>query len=301
MHWYGTLETFALSGLTTILCIYLFVRVKDVAPDSAVLGSAATLAMVTTNWMLGIALMGMKFPLSRFLRYTAIALALCGAAAVGQKLIFPHANFFFYPRAVMEESQYVGIDESGRAMSAARVMEIKPRSFFISSAVAPAPRSILGSGWETIGNQDSPWSSYGIVGGIAVAAWLVMLLVSLVDLVGGVTQADAGSRRDHRLHRRAVRAPSLLWRTCLPLCGGLFHRAHGHCQHGQRGTMEARAYGRFMLLHRRRGDHQRQSFRTGGRSGADRPGSAALTKNAGRIAPGTRISSSRPDGRKHGG
>ncbi len=183
MHWYGTVETFAMSGLTAILCIYLFVRVKDVGIVSAVLGSAATLAMVTTNWMLGIALVGMKFPLSRFLRYTIMALALCVAAAVAQKLIFPHANFFFYPSAVMAESQYVALDESGRAMPPARVIETKPRAFFISAAVAPAPYADMSEHGQIIGNQDSAWSSYGIVGAVAVIAWLVMLLVSLVDLV----------------------------------------------------------------------------------------------------------------------
>ncbi len=112
VHWFCLVETYALTSLTAILAVYLLVRTRAAGAPSAIMASAISLMMVTTNWTLGLALVAMKFPLSKAVRYTAVALALCIVASIAQRQIFPWASHFFNPHAITAEREYASLDDA---------------------------------------------------------------------------------------------------------------------------------------------------------------------------------------------
>lgn len=184
LHWFAVVETYALSSSFAIAAVYLMVRRPVPSATSAVAASFASLCMVITNWSLGLALVFMCYPLSRFLRYSLVALVLCTIASGIQRGLFPVAGVFLDPRQLFAETQYVGGGEVvGGAAHWSSVLHAI--GIVLTSAIAPMPDTAVqsSSGAQVVTYLDHMLTGLGTVGWIAATAWIVAIGISLVSLI----------------------------------------------------------------------------------------------------------------------
>lgn len=184
LHWFAVVETYALSSSLSIAAVYLMVRRPVPSATSAVAASFLSLCMVITNWSLGLALVFMRFPLSRFLRYSLVALVLCTVFSGIQRGLFPVAGVFLDPRQLFAETQYVGGGEvvGGAAHWSSALHAI---GIVLTSAIAPMPDTAIqsSSGTHVVTYLDRTLAGLGVIGWIAASAWIVALGISVVGLV----------------------------------------------------------------------------------------------------------------------
>lgn len=183
LHWFALAETYALSGASGLIALYLM-TLPRVSAASAIAASAITLSMTVTNWMLGLALVGMRFPLARALRRTGAALAICLVLAAIQHEIFPRSGRFYSPKALIHEKDYTQIDMAEHGTAEWTPID-NVRGFFITAAVAPAPYRAKDSesGSPIVDNQRATIADYQPVGIAAAVAWIAALSLSFGSVV----------------------------------------------------------------------------------------------------------------------
>lgn len=105
LFWGGVVETYIVGMLS--IAFAFWVLCGPARPLVLwVLGSAATLAITTTNWSFGLAAAFFRCGLWGALRISASALLLVLALALAQKVLFPSAVFFFDVRQLLTERHY---------------------------------------------------------------------------------------------------------------------------------------------------------------------------------------------------
>ncbi len=187
LHWFGLVETYAMSGFTAIAASYIVLRRPTISPRATIVATIISMSMVLTNWTLGIALSATRWPLSRFLRYMLITLVLCVGLSVAQHRIFPQAGEFFRRYAIEAEERFVAGGEIKPVAGQAPHWLECVRGIMVTSAVAPQPNfdTLPKSGKKILNNQHAPWSSYDLFGDVALGAWGLMLALSALTLATG--------------------------------------------------------------------------------------------------------------------
>ena len=184
LHWFGLVETYPASSITAIAAIYLTIRRPRLSATRTILAQILSISMVLTNWSLGLALTATRWPLARFLRYTALSLLLAVALSATQHRIFPYAGEFYHRYAIKAEEQFVGHTELKSPHKVQPAWLDCVQGIVVNSAVAPQPYfdTIIKTNKQIINNQDSGWQSYGLWGNLAVASWLILLALSVVTV-----------------------------------------------------------------------------------------------------------------------
>lgn len=186
LHWFSVLETYAVSSFTAILAVYLMVRVKKPSALATVAASLISMSMVITNWVLGLALTATHWPLSRWIRYTFLALLLAVVLSTAQRAVFPAAGQFFRLSTLTHEGKYARGKE----------VEVKPvglpwpldtvRGILLTSAVAPTPylssRESIGKPSIAMVNNQNP-ENPDFVELLALLAWATMLILSAISII----------------------------------------------------------------------------------------------------------------------
>jgi hypothetical protein len=182
LHWFSVIETYAPAALSVVAMLWVLACTRRFRPWLWVIASTATLSMTVTNWTLALAAAVVRLGLSRALKVSAAALCLAVVLAIGQKLLYPTSGLFFNPLSVAREAEWTQV--YAEAMGTGRWSPLaNARSFLLSSAAAPAPTiSQAGapagqSRKQIVSNQASPLSSYGPLGVLAAASWIVLLVV----------------------------------------------------------------------------------------------------------------------------
>lgn len=181
LHWFSVIETYAPAALSVAAMLFVLSGTRHFRPWLWVIASIATLSMTVTNWTLALAAAVVRLGLSRALRVSAAALGLAMVLAIGQKMLYPTAGLFFNPLSLMREAEWTQVYAEAKGTGSWAPLA-NARSFFVTSAVAPAPLiSEVGaptgqSRGKVVSNQASALSSYGLVGWVAAASWIMLLV-----------------------------------------------------------------------------------------------------------------------------
>jgi hypothetical protein len=177
LHWYAFIETFPFGGLSTMMMIAVMACLPARSLGWWVVASAATLAMTTTNWLMGLAACWHGLSRRDFIRVSLLALLLVTAIAMIQKKAIDHAYLFFDPRGLMPELAYTApaMHSAGeRWHPLANV-----RSALVTTMVAPPPEVVVERTerglYTIVTNQFVPFGRTSATGIAATIAWLVML------------------------------------------------------------------------------------------------------------------------------
>lgn len=183
IHWFGLVETFAPSGLTVVLCTYLFVRRSPPSAFAMVAASVISISMVITNWTLGLSLTASKLKFGKFVRYSALALATCLCLSVAQKQIFPKSGYFFSPKTLAYEQKYISVEEDSE--NNGNIVIERLQSLFLSSAVAPFPENSIEKFGEKeiLTNQRVGFIKYKFIGIIALLSWVSLLFIAIFGII----------------------------------------------------------------------------------------------------------------------
>ncbi|HJY85782.1 MAG TPA: hypothetical protein VKE24_02995, partial [Candidatus Acidoferrales bacterium] len=180
VFWLTVPETFAFGSLTILLGLSL-IRVAEDRNLSFwwfLGGSALTLSMTKTNWMLGLFGTIAHYPWKRAIQISVNAFCLVVGLWSLEKLIFPSAEFFIGSEA--NEKGYLLLPRSGGPL---RVF----LSFMFHSMIMPAIRVIVKpekQPWQTMSTQMSWPGSGSLWGAVGVGVWAIMLGLGLWALFG---------------------------------------------------------------------------------------------------------------------
>lgn len=183
VHWFALIEMYALAAASIGLMLMILTSMKRTPWWVWWLGSVATLSVTVTNWMLGLSATFFRLDWRRMLATTAAALVAVVALSVIQRRFYPQANYFFMPRLVLSEHQYMQVHRTSGVSNWAPWQNV--RSEWITSAVAPRPELVPGdevgghADERIISNQRSPLASYTVAGWVAIAAWVVLLFAGV--------------------------------------------------------------------------------------------------------------------------
>lgn len=176
LHWFAVIETYAPAALSVVAMLFVLACTRRFRPWLWIIASTATLSMTVTNWMLGLAAAAVRLGAARALRVSAAALALAALLAVGQKLLYPTSGLFFAPRSVLREAEWTQVYAQAKGTGRWSPLA-NARSFFLTSAAAPAPMVRDYRNSRIVSNQASALRSYGALGLAAAVSWLVLLAI----------------------------------------------------------------------------------------------------------------------------
>ena len=180
VHWTPFVETFSfalLAGVAMLLvatsCRYSLVLWT--------LGSAGTLSVTITNWVLGLAAAFFRLPPRKFVLVSTAAFVLVAVGALIQRAIMPPAPVFFNPRVIFQEKAFTQIELEKHGLQRWSLAD-DARSVLLTSAVAPPPRleddpTPFGV-FRLVTNQHSP-PTESLVGAGAIVCWIFLLGVGL--------------------------------------------------------------------------------------------------------------------------
>lgn len=179
IHWGAFVDTYAVASVGLAAMLVAIARLPERPIWLWVLASAGTLAITTTNWMLGLAGALMRLGLRRSLQVAVLALALVTCLAGFQLLAFPHSRLFLDPRAAGEEARFTQVEREAKGFAPWTPLE-NIRSVLLTTAVAPPPVVTQVLVDETarehgLTNQHGSRLSLGWPGLAATAAWVVLL------------------------------------------------------------------------------------------------------------------------------
>jgi hypothetical protein len=178
VFWLTVPETYPL-GSVTILVAFVALAYGETRrlPSAAYVGvSAATLSITLTNWMAGLLSAFVNQPWRRAVLVSASGFALVLTLWGVQKLIFP--NVPLSPSTSHETIFFLPPDAGGPL----RILA----AFFYHSMVMPAIFTVpdlFNTPFPVMTTQQSNPGSAGVLGMIAVSAWLALLFVAVWALV----------------------------------------------------------------------------------------------------------------------
>jgi hypothetical protein len=145
--------------------------------------SAATLAILTTNWAFGLATAFLRLRFFDFVRVSAAAFAIIGSLAVVQNFVFPEAKLFFNPVLLLREyTNEVQFNNERDGFGKWSPVE-NIRANLIRGVVAPPPQLEEGKGrWGSYvwaNNTYTPTSELTAQALAAVVCWCFILLAGL--------------------------------------------------------------------------------------------------------------------------
>jgi hypothetical protein len=169
--WFSVTETFGISSLSLLATMgFAALALHRQLPWQAyVVASAASLSMTVTNWMAGLALVGLAFPIRRAVRLSLYALAAVAVLALLQKLIFPSAGLFFLGST--HEHEYMMVEQAGSFFNklAALVFHAQVMPEILTRAPTEPFR------WSALSVQHSVPGSGSFAGGVAIWVWVLLL------------------------------------------------------------------------------------------------------------------------------
>jgi hypothetical protein len=169
--WYSIIETYPFAGLSICTMLMVTFRLKPTPLFVWALASAFTLAITTTNWMLGLAATFFKLPFRTFALVSACAFLLVMGFALVQKQIFPSSVYFFTTHAVTHEWQWTQIAMQKEGKDVWRPLD-NLKSFFVYGAVAPH-HQISTDPKGGVTNRALPLATLKPLGP-AIALWLLL-------------------------------------------------------------------------------------------------------------------------------
>lgn len=171
IFWLCVVETFALSAVTISLMFATMALSRGQRALPWIAASSGTLAVTTTNWMLGLVSSYSCLPRRRFLAVSAGAFLLVSALALGQLAVYPASKLFFLPRAFTGELRFTQLDESFRRQEDSTLLA-KLRSFVVFSAITPATIE-RSRGRLIVTNERSSIDALPLAG---AAAWILLIV-----------------------------------------------------------------------------------------------------------------------------
>ncbi|AJR23916.1 MULTISPECIES: hypothetical protein [Sphingobium] len=190
LHWYAFIETYAFSATGIVLMLIFTCSMRSLPRAGWIVASAASVAMLITNWGLGLAAAFFRLPFRQFLLVSGGAFLLVSAVSAVQMKLLHRAAFWLDPRIIVKEKTYAGPKMHAAGM--AWHPSISARNALLMPGVVPSPQRAdmqteIGSS-TVVTNQFAPLGQWGVAGGIAAAAWLVLL-------AGGVAGTLADRQR----------------------------------------------------------------------------------------------------------
>lgn len=178
LHWYAFPETYAASGMTVVLMIAILTCARGSALWLWTLGSAASLSMLLTNWSIGLAAGIVRLRWNRFLMVTIVALAGVAALSFVQHKVLHNARFFLDPVGIAREHTFSGpqMQKLGMRWSPGASF----RNALATPAIVPVPEVVTepteSGPFTMVTNQFVPLANLGIAGGLALFAWIVLIV-----------------------------------------------------------------------------------------------------------------------------
>jgi len=189
LFWFTLPETYPWGCLTIIAPLLLVAGdEKQTRPAwSYGVASAVSLAVTTTNWMVGLAatLARYKTKWKQLVLVSAAAFAAILALSVVQKKLFNNAWLFIKPWG---ETRYVGQQQSGGPV---RALTVATFHTMVMPAVSPAPHS-REAGKTVLRVQFSAPGSASLWGKVAAGCWVLLLAAGVFALF---------AVREHRMFR----------------------------------------------------------------------------------------------------
>lgn len=177
LHWYAFPETYAASGTTVVVMIAILTCARGSSLWLWALGSAASLSMLLTNWSIGLAASIVRLRWNRFLMVTLAAFACVAALSFVQHKTLHNARFFLDPVGIAREHTYSGLQMKRLGMRWNPVASF--RNALITPAIVPVPEVVTepteSGPFTMVTNQFVPLSRLGIMGGITLVAWIVLI------------------------------------------------------------------------------------------------------------------------------
>ena len=189
VFWLTVPETFAFGSLTILLGLSMLALAehRNLSWWWFVGGSALTLSMTKTNWMLGLFGTFAHYPWKRAFQITVNALCLVVGLWGLEKLIFPSARFFIGSEP--NEAGYLLLPRAGGPL---RIF----LSFVFHSIIMPAIRVIVKpekQPWETMITQMSWPGSGSLWGAVGMGIWIILLGLGLWALFGRKPRSRFGT------------------------------------------------------------------------------------------------------------
>jgi hypothetical protein len=194
LHWYGFIETYAFSATSTILMLIFTCSMRSLPRAGWIIASAGSVAMLITNWGLGLAGAFFRLPFRRFLVVTVGAFLLVSVISLVQMKALHRASFWLNPRTIAKEKTYSG--PSMHAVGMKWDPWISARNGVLMPGVVPPPvRDTMTTeiGPSTlVTNQFQPLSSLGFIGWLAAGAWIALLAGGVLGVIADRTRRPIG-------------------------------------------------------------------------------------------------------------
>ncbi len=181
LFWFSVPETFSFGSLAILsaLIVAAVAQYRNVAESWFVATGVATLGTTLTNWMAGLIVAFINLDWWKAVRVTVVTLLIVILLWLLEKKFFPSAEFFIGNSG---ETSYMFREEAGGLWR-------KLVAFFSFSMVMPdielVVRTVNSPEWKIFSIQHAlPWSG-GLLGGVAVLSWFVLLCTGLWNLFTG--------------------------------------------------------------------------------------------------------------------
>ncbi|MFT3967454.1 MAG: hypothetical protein QM690_16390 [Sphingobium sp.] len=177
LHWYPFVETYAFSATSISLMLIFTCSMRRLPLAGWAAASAGTLAMLITNWGLGLASAFFRLSFRHFLIVSAAAFLIVSAGSVIQMQKLHRARYFLDPRSMAKEKTYSGPALLAHGMPWSPW--VSARNGLLLPGVATRPvredAPTEKGPFTLINNQFTPLATLGLVGGVAVLAWIGLL------------------------------------------------------------------------------------------------------------------------------
>jgi hypothetical protein len=172
MFWLAVPEAAGLASVSVLAALSLAAWSARVPLSVHVVVSAATLSITVTNWMAGLLVSFARLPWRKALQVSANALCVVVVLWSVQRQIFPSADFFVgyaNPRAFLFRP------ESGGPLTVAKVL-------LLHALGAPRIETREDPKWGSILSiQHAPVAGAGTSGLVAVASWMLLLALGIME------------------------------------------------------------------------------------------------------------------------
>lgn len=181
MFWGGLAETTNFAALTISLAMLVAVRQSTL--PMWIFASAATLAVSTPNWALGLLTSFFGNTWRRFVVINACALLAVVTLAILQQNVFPLSRLFFVPSSLIHETRYIRVGPS-LDLDAINRRAGRLVNFWLFSGAVPAAE-LSRELWKVktiVANDQATFADVDRLGKVALIAWSMMLAIGCLGV-----------------------------------------------------------------------------------------------------------------------